>query len=171
REPRRSGRVRRVIAATLVLTLYVVSMPSGAIGDAIHSHPKDTPGSAPLSLAYWNGAATAINLRAHSTEPETPAWGQAQLTQPGPQSSSATPNQAVRRLEKVRMVRRMMAPRPFQTGGQNTQIAGGAVVRHAPSVSGRVEGSVRQLLGEDVTLNSGAVITGDLIEPGTPQLT
>ncbi|HLG15061.1 MAG TPA: PKD domain-containing protein, partial [Blastocatellia bacterium] len=63
--------------------------------------------------------------------------------------------------------------------GQTQGIAGGAVVRHAPVInSGRVEGSVRQLLGEDsaligedVTLSGGAVITGDLLVPGTPQVT
>ncbi len=49
--------------------------------------------------------------------------------------------------------------------------APGAVVRHAPVVNGRVEGSVRQLTGEAVTLNSGAVVTGDLLVPGTPTVT
>jgi hypothetical protein len=43
-------------------------------------------------------------------------------------------------------------------------------VRHAPSLNGRVEGSVQQLLGESVTLNSGFVMTGDLIVPGTPNI-
>ncbi len=45
-----------------------------------------------------------------------------------------------------------------------------AVVRHAPLINGnsRVQGSVRQLLGENVTLNGGAAITGDLLVPGTP---
>jgi PKD repeat protein len=51
-------------------------------------------------------------------------------------------------------------------------IAVGAVVRHAPSInSARVKGSVRQLTGENLLLNGGAVITGDLLVPGTPQLT
>jgi RHS repeat-associated protein len=45
-----------------------------------------------------------------------------------------------------------------------------AVVRHAPSVNGRVEGAVRQLTGESVLFNSGAVITSDLLVPGTPQV-
>lgn len=47
-----------------------------------------------------------------------------------------------------------------------------AVVRHAPSINGnsRVEGSLRQLIGESVTLNGGAVITEDLQVPGTPKL-
>ncbi|PYP84331.1 MAG: hypothetical protein DMF61_19995, partial [Blastocatellia bacterium AA13] len=57
-------------------------------------------------------------------------------------------------------------------GGQFEVIGAGAVVRHGPVVnSGRVEGSVRQLGGESVTLNGGAVITGDLLTPGSPQLT
>lgn len=47
-----------------------------------------------------------------------------------------------------------------------------AVVRHAPTINGgaRVEGAVRQLTGEDVSLAGGAVITSALLVPGTPQL-
>jgi hypothetical protein len=43
-------------------------------------------------------------------------------------------------------------------------------VGHAPSLNGngRVEGSLRQLTGETVRLNGGAVITNDLQVPGTP---
>src|SRR5262249_29405613 len=33
-----------------------------------------------------------------------------------------------------------------------------AVVRHAPTINARIQGSVRQLLAEDVTLNSNAII-------------
>jgi hypothetical protein len=57
------------------------------------------------------------------------------------------------------------------TASMQSQVIGaGAVVRHAPQINGRVEGSVRQLTGESITLNSGAAITGDLLVPGTPQL-
>ncbi len=45
-----------------------------------------------------------------------------------------------------------------------------ALVRHAPSVNGQVEGAVQQMLPESVTLNGGAIITGDLFVPGTPTL-
>ncbi len=42
--------------------------------------------------------------------------------------------------------------------------------RHAPGVSGngRVEGSVQQLLGENIMLSGGATLTQDLLVPGTP---
>jgi hypothetical protein len=43
-----------------------------------------------------------------------------------------------------------------------------ATVRHAPQINGRVEGSVRQFLPESPNLNGGAVITDDLLVPGTP---
>ncbi len=43
-----------------------------------------------------------------------------------------------------------------------------AIVRHAPDINGRIEGSVQQLEGEGITLNGGAVVTGDLLVPGTP---
>jgi len=50
--------------------------------------------------------------------------------------------------------------------------AGTALVRHAPTLNGQVQllGHVQQLLGETVTLNGGAAITGDLLVPGTPHL-
>lgn len=43
-----------------------------------------------------------------------------------------------------------------------------ALVRHAPTVTGNVEGSIQQLLAEDVSLSNGGGITGDLLVPGTP---
>ena len=46
-----------------------------------------------------------------------------------------------------------------------------AIVRHAPTLnSGRIEGSLRQLTGEDTTLNGNLVITSALLVPGTPQV-
>lgn len=45
-----------------------------------------------------------------------------------------------------------------------------ALVRHAPTLNGIVEGSVQQLLGESVTLNGSATITEDLLVPGVPTL-
>ncbi|MEZ0299238.1 MAG: Ig-like domain-containing protein, partial [Candidatus Methylacidiphilales bacterium] len=46
-----------------------------------------------------------------------------------------------------------------------------AIVKHRPQINGKLDGSVQQLLPEDVNLNSGAIITGDLLIPGVPQLT
>src|SRR5262245_44122878 len=54
----------------------------------------------------------------------------------------------------------------MSASGQNNLVA---VVRHAPSInSGRIEGSLVQLSGEDLTLNGGVQITGDMYVPGTP---
>lgn len=46
------------------------------------------------------------------------------------------------------------------------------IVRHAPSLNGngRIEGSLQQLLGENLTINGGFIQTGNLILPGTPVL-
>ncbi len=41
-------------------------------------------------------------------------------------------------------------------------------VRHAPSINGSVQGSLQQMLGESVTFNGGANVTGDLYVIGTP---
>jgi fibro-slime domain-containing protein/RHS repeat-associated protein len=44
-----------------------------------------------------------------------------------------------------------------------------AVVRHAPEIdSGRVEGALWQLLGENIFLSGTSVITSDLLVPGAP---
>src|SRR4051812_32601766 len=45
---------------------------------------------------------------------------------------------------------------------------GTALVRHAPSLNGTVDGSIQQLAAESVTLNGGATISLDLFVPGTP---
>ncbi len=53
---------------------------------------------------------------------------------------------------------------------QQTNVA--VVVRHAPSLNGNglIEGSVQQLLGENVTINGGFTTTGDFLVPGTPSI-
>ncbi len=43
-----------------------------------------------------------------------------------------------------------------------------ALVRHAPSLNGRLDGSLQLLTGENLALNGGASVTGDLLVPGTP---
>lgn len=45
-----------------------------------------------------------------------------------------------------------------------------ALVRHAPSINGELEGSVQQLTGESVTLNGNSALSGDLLVPGVPTL-
>ncbi|MBI5382383.1 MAG: Ig-like domain-containing protein [Opitutae bacterium] len=46
--------------------------------------------------------------------------------------------------------------------------SGVALVRHAPTLNGDVEGSVQQMLPESTTLNGNTTLTGDLLVPGTP---
>ena len=43
-----------------------------------------------------------------------------------------------------------------------------ALVRHAPTLNGGVEGSVQQMLPENVTFNSNAFVSGSLLVPGSP---
>jgi|GEM_PF-658852 len=43
-----------------------------------------------------------------------------------------------------------------------------AVVRHAPSLNGALEGSIRVLSPESLTLNGASCVGGDLLVPGTP---
>jgi hypothetical protein len=45
-----------------------------------------------------------------------------------------------------------------------------ALVRHAPELSGGLDGSLQQLTGETLTVGSGAWIASDLLVPGTPDV-
>ncbi|MFZ5496183.1 MAG: hypothetical protein ACOZE5_12725, partial [Verrucomicrobiota bacterium] len=48
---------------------------------------------------------------------------------------------------------------------------GTAVVQHAPTINGTIEGSLRLLTADDVTFNGGAKVSGSLYIPGTPTIT
>jgi rhamnogalacturonan endolyase len=43
-----------------------------------------------------------------------------------------------------------------------------AIVRHAPTLNGGIEGSLQVMLPENITLNGSALIIGDLLVPGMP---
>lgn len=43
-----------------------------------------------------------------------------------------------------------------------------ALVRHAPSLDGGLDGSLQVLTGESLTLNGNAWVSGDILVPGTP---
>lgn len=45
---------------------------------------------------------------------------------------------------------------------------GTALVRHAPTLNGTIQGSVQVMTAENVVLNGGASVSGDLLMPGTP---
>ena len=47
-------------------------------------------------------------------------------------------------------------------------ISTAVIVRHAPSLNGRLDGSIQLLLPESTVLNSSARVSGDLLVPGTP---
>ncbi|HXC37213.1 MAG TPA: hypothetical protein VNV43_15155, partial [Candidatus Acidoferrales bacterium] len=53
---------------------------------------------------------------------------------------------------------------------QTVQTNVAVMVQHAPHLdgSGVIQGSLQQLAGENVTLNGGFEMTGDLLVPGTP---
>ncbi len=44
------------------------------------------------------------------------------------------------------------------------------LVRHAPTLNGALNGSAQVLLPEEITLNGGAAVSGDLLVPGTPSV-
>src|SRR5258708_9891332 len=48
------------------------------------------------------------------------------------------------------------------------QATGTALIRHAPTLNGDVEGSIQQMTAESATLNGGASVTGAFLLPGTP---
>jgi hypothetical protein len=56
------------------------------------------------------------------------------------------------------------------SSGYAQSATGTALVRHAPSVNGSVEGSVQQMLAEGTIFNGGASVTQNLYVPGTPTI-
>lgn len=54
------------------------------------------------------------------------------------------------------------------TAGGTLTVTITALVRHAPTLNGILDGSLQLLSGESVTLNSNAAVSGDLLVPGTP---
>ncbi len=57
----------------------------------------------------------------------------------------------------------------FSGSASGTLVVGAtALVRHAPTLNGDLDGSAQVLLGENITLNGNARITGDLLVPGMP---
>jgi hypothetical protein len=59
---------------------------------------------------------------------------------------------------------------PGASAWLHAQSGAAVLVRHAPTINGTVEGSVQQILGESVTLNGSAAVSGDLLVPGTPAI-
>src|SRR6187549_3790227 len=57
---------------------------------------------------------------------------------------------------------------PFHASLLCAQSTGTALVRHAPTIHGTVDGSVQQMLPEPFSLTGGGRITGDLLVPGMP---
>ncbi len=49
-------------------------------------------------------------------------------------------------------------------------IAPTALVRHAPTLNGAIDGSVQVVLPENITLNANADLSGDLLVPGSPSI-
>ena len=62
----------------------------------------------------------------------------------------------------------LIIQRPLQAAAPGSDII--VTVRHAPAIDGRVEGSVQQLTGENLTLNGSTSITSALLVLGTPSL-
>ncbi|MDB6114874.1 MAG: autotransporter-associated beta strand repeat protein, partial [Lacunisphaera sp.] len=60
---------------------------------------------------------------------------------------------------------------PPESRAQQSAANGVIYVRHAPTLGGLVQGSIQQLLPEDITLVGNAGISGDLLVPGTPNVT
>lgn len=183
----RVRRRRTAIAISLVVLLVSSSMPFSAVAGAARQARGRYAG-----LSSVNSSLMPFSLPAERLTPELfdgipvaaeqLAGSISATRRPAPLPSKAiaepgTSRNAVRRIgfsqrATASPARALASPLMLQGGGNANAIAGGAVVRHAVTInSSRVEGSVRQLLGEDVTLNGGAVVTGDLLVPGTPQVT
>ena len=59
-------------------------------------------------------------------------------------------------------------PSSSGTASATLTISATALVRHAPTLNGDIDGSVQMLLPESTTLNGNAMVSGDLLVPGSP---
>ena len=59
-------------------------------------------------------------------------------------------------------------PNYTATASGNLVITITALVRHAPSLDGDLDGSLQVLTGENLSLNGNALVSGDILAPGTP---
>lgn len=139
-----------VTAACQSLTLAPASLPGGTVGVPYSQTLTATGGTAPYSFAVTSGTLPAgLTLASNGLLSGT-------LASAGGFSFTITATDASGCTGTI-------AYSSFQVGN--------GTVRHGLTVnSGRIEGSLRVLLGEAITLNGGAVITHDLLVPGTPTL-
>ncbi len=119
--------------------------PAGAtiaLGGLVQSY-DGTPKSATVTTTP-DGLAVSVTYNGSATPP----------TNPGAYAVVATINDA-----------------NYSGSATGTLVIGiAAIVRHAPVLNGDIDGSVQVLLPESTTLNGGAMISGDLLVPGAPNV-
>lgn len=143
-----------------------------AAGELIHVvWTKDTAG---LARLYLDGASVASDAAAGTLA----GWEAASaLTLAG--TAGATQGNWPGTLVQVSLHGRALSAAEvlanFQTGPEAGTVVPGedlaALVRNAPQINGTVEGSVQQMLAQNVTFNGGSLVTKDFLIPGSPQLT
>jgi endo-1,4-beta-xylanase len=157
-------------ASTPTLTLASVTTADAGAYDCIVSNVAGSATSAAASLTV-NKAAAAISLSGlrvlydgspHAAVVTTvPAGVIVEVTYDGSAAPPTAPGSYL-------VVATANDPNYFGSATATLVIATNALVRHAPSINGRVDGSVQVLEAESMALNSGASVSGDVLVRGTP---
>ncbi len=130
-------------AGTATGTLVITKAPATVTLDDL-SQPYDGTPKSVTTTTTPPGLSVAVTYNGNATAP----------TLPGTYAVVAT----------------ITDPNYSGTASGNLVITITALVRHAPTLNGDVDGSIQMLSAESTALNSGASVSGDLLVPGTPSV-
>jgi endo-1,4-beta-xylanase len=157
-------------AMTPTLALATITTADAGSYDCIVSNSAGSATSAAASLTV-NKAAAVISLNGlrarYDGQPHAaivttvPAGVIVDVTYEGRPSPPVAPGAYL-------VVATANDPNYFGSSTGTLVITTTALVRHAPSINGRLDGSVQVLQPESMTLNSGASVSGDVLVRGTP---
>ena len=188
-----SGKVGVAFAYNLTATheptqLSIEGLPAGLVFDPVSGSITGTPAtagnvslvlratnaagtaSAPLALVISKGDATVLLedlTQPYDGEPKpvtataSPDGLDVVVTYKGSPAPPIYPG-------RYEVVATIADPNYAGTRSETLEVTITALLRHAPTLNGDVEGSVQVLLPENVTLNGGSSIVHDLLVPGLP---
>jgi endo-1,4-beta-xylanase len=159
-------------AATSSLTLVSVTTAAAGEYTCLVSHAAGTTTSGPAALSV-NKAVASVTIGGLAAQYDgtpkavtvstIPAGLPVVVTYNGSTAPATAPG-------SYAVIAAVSSPDYVGSASGTLVITTTVVTRHAPTIDGSLDGSIQVLLPENVALRDGAVISGDLLVPGTPQV-